>query len=156
MKGVTAIVVFLAVSLLIPIVELNRIVDPPPEIVTGGFSDPLLIFLFGAYSGLSQFQSGYWITESISHASTLPFLALILLNIVLFILLTIGKISPKVAFPASFVTLILWVWFSVQIYAPVVDWIVRPVLITPIIGSILTLIFVQDIASLRKMFSFNG
>jgi hypothetical protein len=36
-------------------------------------------------------------------------------------------------------------------YAVLEDWIVSPVLITPVVGSILTLLFINDIESLRKV-----
>jgi hypothetical protein len=152
-KGAIAICVFIVVSLIMPIAELNRAPDysPPTETITGGWSEPIVIFLFGAYSGLSRFVIGYGIEEGITNASTLPFLWLIMIYVLLLILLMIRRISIKVAFPVSLLLLLPWVWLSFQMYAVLEDWIVRPVLITPVVGSILTLLFINDIESIRKV-----
>jgi hypothetical protein len=157
-KGAIAIFVFVVVSLSIPVVELNRVPDysPPTETITGGWSDPILIFVFGAYSAISHFSIGYGIDEGITNASSLPFLWLIIIDILLLILLMTRKTSVKVTFPVSLMVLFAWVWLSVQAYAALEDWGVRPVLITPLVGSILTLVFINDIESLRKSFRLKA
>ncbi|TFG29224.1 hypothetical protein EU527_16240 [Candidatus Thorarchaeota archaeon] len=151
-KGVIAISTFIIVSLIAPVVELNRIaVSQSPVIVTGGWSDPIIIFIFGAYSSISRFVGRYGIEEGITNASSLPFLWLIVIYVLLLILLMIRKTSVKVAFPVSLMILISWVWLSFQIYGVLEDWIARPVLITPLLGSTLTFLFINDIDSLRKL-----
>ncbi|MFW9767578.1 MAG: hypothetical protein ACFFF9_06860 [Candidatus Thorarchaeota archaeon] len=151
-KGIIAVSIFILVSLFMPVAELNQIADSePPVIVTGGWSDPIVIYLFGAYSSISQFQAGYQIAEGVSDASTLPFLWLIMIYVLLLIILMVRESLIKVVFPVSIVILLSWVWLSFQIYGVLEDWIVRPVLITPLAGSILTLVFINDIGSLRKI-----
>jgi hypothetical protein len=155
-KGVITISVFIVVSLFVPIAELHRLVDPDPQdIITGGWSNPIVIFLFGAYSDVSQFQDRYHITESISNASTMPFLLLIVLNILLLFILMIRRTSPKAAFPLSVLIVISWILLTVQTYSAIENWVVRPVLITPLVGSFMTLIFINDLDSLRKLLHFD-
>jgi len=155
-KGIIAVSIFILVSLFMPVAQLNQIADSEsPVIVTGGWSDPIVIFLFGAYSSISQFQGGYQIAEGVTNASTLLFLWLIMVDILLLIILMIRKSLIKVAFPVSLVILLSWVSLSFQIYGVLEDWIVGPVLITPLVGSILTLVFINDIESIRKVFGSN-
>lgn len=150
-RGMIAIITLIAVALLVPIVELGRIADQSsPEIVTEGWSDPILIFLFGAYSSISGFQDRYLIGEVISHSSTLPFLILIALYVLLYFLLTTGALSPKIAFPTALLILIPWFVLGLQTYAVLDGMIVRPVLIVPVVGALLTLLFIQDLEQLRR------